>query len=760
MPDSQINVEGNDAKLVIIETHRGPVNVGNRTPAPFLAPSHTSRLVGRNELFNTLKQRLLTGDRNNSRLCALNGLPGVGKTALAIELANDYEVQNHFSDGVLWAGLGPDADVLSLLGAWGLALGITEQEVAGLKSPRERAKRIHDKIGQKCMLLVVDDAWDSPAAMAFKVGGGNCAYIVTTRQVQIALDFADEPTEVQQLDEESSLALLERLAPGISRQEPEEARALVRRVGGLPLALTLMGNYLRLPAHTKDPKRLHTALCELREAEKRLLVDKQPGILDANPDGPVSLQAVIGFSDRALNQAYGEMASHALYAASVFPPKPNTFSAEAAQAVSGVSAEVFYKLWNFGLLENPSAERFTLHQTISDYAKVQLAKNQDEETAAYRKMVAHFVGFIRKEASNFDSLSLEQHNILYALQIAAERRMHKELIQGANEFTKFLDAKGLYSLAKEHLNRAQDAARAEKDYVGLATSLLSLGRVAEKHGDYVQAERHLKRGLEIINNFKDNEKIKTALLLYLGVVAFNYGYYTQSESFTQESLQLAEKNQDKEKISALLMRLGMIEINRGRYPEAETNLRQSLDLATELQDMEKIISLHTKLGVVAVKRNNYPQAEEHLSKGLQLAQKLGNLQRLCALYLAQAILAQSRGEVPNAHLHFKAGLDLARQIEHHWYISNIQNEWGELHLAQDDRAAAAEAFEEAKRVATQLRCEDLLALALYGLARIAVAEGNLEEAGFLVKESLATLEDIHHHKVGEINSWRTEHLAN
>src|SRR5260370_23183634 len=56
-------------------------------------------LVGRAELLSLLKQRLCTGKRPT--LSALHGLPGVGKTALAIELTLDCDIHRHFSDGVL-----------------------------------------------------------------------------------------------------------------------------------------------------------------------------------------------------------------------------------------------------------------------------------------------------------------------------------------------------------------------------------------------------------------------------------------------------------------------------------------------------------------------------------------------------------------------------------------------------------------------------------------------------------------------------------
>src|SRR5207249_7993680 len=73
-------------------------------PAIPLLPA--TPLVGRDEEMTRLRQRLHTG--GNVALTALNGLPGVGKTALAIALAHDQAIRTQFRDGVLWAALGPE----------------------------------------------------------------------------------------------------------------------------------------------------------------------------------------------------------------------------------------------------------------------------------------------------------------------------------------------------------------------------------------------------------------------------------------------------------------------------------------------------------------------------------------------------------------------------------------------------------------------------------------------------------------------------
>jgi len=287
---------------------------------PFFAPPLPKpALVGRDQLLLNLKRRLFAGD--SVALFALNGLPGVGKSALAITLAHDEEMRAHFPGGVLWAELGREPDLLALLNVWGLALRIPASEMAKLATIEERARVIHATIGTRRLLLVIDDAWQIEAALAFKLGGPNCAHLLTTRVPDLALDFAGRGARpVQELNESDSLALLAELVSDLVIKQPEEARALVKAVGGLPLALILMGRYIQNAVDLGQEHVLSDLLTQLQHATARLgltvaqsPLEKQPSL----PFGiPLSLLASIEISDKALD----EPARQLLQALSLFPP--------------------------------------------------------------------------------------------------------------------------------------------------------------------------------------------------------------------------------------------------------------------------------------------------------------------------------------------------------------------------------------------------------------------------------------------------------
>src|SRR5690606_1431229 len=106
--------------------------------------------VGRDALVAELVQRLTSGE---SVALSAEGLPGVGKTTLAVALAHHPAVLAHFKDGVLWAGLGPNADVASIHAAWATTLNV---DAAALQDEATARRAIGNAIGQRAFLLVLD----------------------------------------------------------------------------------------------------------------------------------------------------------------------------------------------------------------------------------------------------------------------------------------------------------------------------------------------------------------------------------------------------------------------------------------------------------------------------------------------------------------------------------------------------------------------------------------------------------------------------
>jgi hypothetical protein len=124
------------------------------------------------------------------------------------------------------------------------------------------------------------------------------------------------------------------------------------------------------------------------------------------------------------------------------------------------------ELIDAGLLESAGPGRYTLHQTIVDYASI-----REYNSAAYERMVEYFINFVEVHETDYETLDREASNVLAALQVAFERGMSTFLIRGAIHFTVFLKTQGWYELAESHLKRAEQAARSLDDVASLARIL-------------------------------------------------------------------------------------------------------------------------------------------------------------------------------------------------------------------------------------------------------------------------------------------------
>jgi tetratricopeptide (TPR) repeat protein len=165
--------------------------------------------------------------------------------------------------------------------------------------------------------------------------------------------------------------------------------------------------------------------------------------------------------------------------------------------------------------------------------------------------------------------------------------------------------------------------------------------MAQRYGDYQEAERLMQEGLALARSLPDDD-LTSELLQGLGVVAVNRGEYEAAEGYFQEGLALAQMTERPARISALLANLGTLRFSRGDYAGAEKHFLDGLSIAREADLPGRISALLTNLGVLAA-RGQYEVAE-HYFRSLSLAEALGHRENVIFL------LDQSRNAGERARL--------------------------------------------------------------------------------------------------------------
>lgn len=776
---------------------------------PIIPPAQ--RLVGRDALLRRLTEQLCKGS-----VVALHGLPGVGKAALAAALAHNRIVREHFCDGVLWTGLGPTPNLSGLLSRWGTLLGFACAEMERLTSVEAWVAALHRVMGTRHMLFVLDDVWQIEDAFALKVGGPGCSYLVTTRFADLACHWANGlASNVTELSEEDGVWLLSLLAPQAVAKEPEAGRALVQAVGGLPLGLMLVGKYLQVQAHGDQPGRLRRALERLLCVEERFRLTQPQAVWERPPCLPagvtLSLQTTIEVSEQQLEP----LTCSALRALSVFPAKPISFSEEAALAVCQVPADHLDRLVDSGLLESVGGGRYTLHQTIADYARLQL----DGRATVEERMVRFFIVYVEAHRSDYSLLEQEMPNVLAALQLACTHEQWGTLIRGVHAFVPFLAARGAYAVVEPYLLRIWEAVQETitgatcplgqwvgRGYEGGtmqemaigATACLHLGRIAELRGDYTradglyqeglsaarsseahetmsallvlrgemlldrgdyqQAEQYLQEGLALAQDLGDRQCM-SMLLRSLGELADWGGRYQEGDLYYQQGLTLAREVGDRETMSALLQNIGVKRTLRGKYEEADACYQEALTAARQIGHRYRISAILLNMGVAAVKRERYQEAEAIYQEGLTIARELHYPLRISCLLQNLGQLAGLRNEYAEAAQYLQESLTLAKEMGHLWLLSEGLCEWGEICLKQEKVSEAEEAFTEALAKAQEMQGQEMIATASFGLARVARMQGDSAKAHEFAEKSLAIFQGLEHASVELVEQWLREELV-
>ncbi len=752
-------------------------------PLPFQA------IIGRETIQKNLKKQLV--DRETIAISAIKGLPGVGKTTVAMALAHDLEIQQAFPDGVLWVGLGRDPDVFFQLGLWARALGMTPEEIGQMAAIGMRGEAIRSHLSNRKVLLIIDDVWQTKNAQWFRLGGKGCAHIVTTRQSGVANEFADAlHVVIDALDPEDSMRLLINLAPQVHQQKPSAVRQLAEASAGLPLALVLIGNHLRKIAATGQQRRVDRALADLQEQAFRFQVSMQQVGAQKHPslshEQSISLNSIIGLSEQALSD---DTARNTLLSLGVFPPKPNSFSEAAALATMETSLNMLDTLVDSGLVEASGQGRYQIHQSITDYLNL-----RGIPSTASKRFARHYAVWLTQEKNDHAKVGMELDNILYASTEAKAYGQSDLFVSIVNDLYSFMEKRVHWDLANDLLSEAVEVATAIGDYPSAVALLRNLGRVAEQQRERKKATLFWQQACDLARKYQHVD-ILVDLLAELSLAATAEKNYSVAYKYLEEALDAAKTTNYPRGMCLALGYLGRLCNETGEYQQAQNYLDESIRIA---QENKKLISLLGGLfnlrGVAARNVESSDAAEEYYLKGLfyarkngrkdqvsliltnlgeietarsrdnraltylkearQIVQEIQNKAREAHILKNLALLALRRGDRGVAVAYLEEAVSMAKAEKNEWLVSYIRVHWGELSLQLGDHHHAEDVFTELiGHVPNTDKNRYILAIAKFGLAKITLLKGEPQKAQRLATDSEEILRAIGHIRTQEITEW-------
>ena len=226
-------------------------------PAPLAMaqlPAITAGFAGREDELAVLAGLLdPAGPAGAVVVSAVAGLPGVGKTALAVEAGHAARQRGWFPGGVLFIDLHgyDEAPVQSnqALEAFLRALGVAAVHIP--PSSDERAALYRSILAQSAdpVLVIADNASSEAQVRPLLPGSGPHKLVVTSRHTLAGIEA--RLLDVTVLDDEAGTKLLATALHAARPEDdriagyPEDALSLVRMCGGLPLALQITAALLK-----------------------------------------------------------------------------------------------------------------------------------------------------------------------------------------------------------------------------------------------------------------------------------------------------------------------------------------------------------------------------------------------------------------------------------------------------------------------------------------------------------------------------------
>ena len=721
-----LRLQGAD-RQALFDAARGVRTLPDR-PIPRELPRPPADFTGRTHELTRLLDSLASGG-DPVVITAIDGMGGVGKSALAIHAAHRLVAGGLFPDGQLYvdlqgasAGLEP-LEPLDALGRLLRSLGVPAAAI-----PDEvdaAAALIRTLTADRRLLLVLDNARDVEQVRPLLPGSPTCGVLVTSRQALATLE-GSVTLHLDVLPHEQALALFGRIA-GAARvaSEGRAAGEVVRRCAGLPLAIRIAG--ARLAA--RPGWRVGDLAERLVDAGRRI-DELSAGALAVRATFDVSLAAL-----RASADSLDQLAAGAFGLLSL-PDGPDLSAAAVARlldAAEPLAEAVLERLVDTQLLESPRPGRYRFHDLVRLHAREDAVAAHDEEarTAALVRCLTFSVAtswrtlaLIRPNDARLraadrrwtggglefdgvpaalDWLDAERANLLAAVdQVAGSSTLPPALAgQLVTALSGYFLTRGLWRDWVRASQAVLDLARRSGDLVGQAWAVNDLGLAHERLGRYDEAAAEVDQSVAIWRELGDRLG-QAAAVSNLGLIHWSASRWSEAAECALEGLALTREIGDLRGQASSLSILGLAYRGSGRLGEAIACQRECASINRQLGDRQQAAWGLNNLGMAYVADGRPAEAIEPMQECLRIAEELGLPQMQAVCFDTLGLVYQGVGRSAEALECWARSIASWRDCEHRLGLAEALQHRGDACHALGQLAAARRDWREALQIYDEL----------------------------------------------------------
>jgi len=684
-------------------------------------PTDVLTFAGRRNDISTLEQRCTSHDDPLapaiSGVSVIDGMAGVGKTALAVRVA--HQVGHRFPHGQLFVDLCGYTPGLTPLAAEDAldqllrSLDVPQQIIpAGLAA---RAALYRAKLAGTNTLIVLDNVSSAQQVLPLLPGTAGCAVLVTSRQKLAGLEDAYSLT-LGELPDSDALSLLcdiagdERVAPG----DPA-ADDLVRMCGGVPLAVRVVASQLR-----RQPDLRPASLVDrLRADEGRLR-----HLRDESRDLSVLFQA----SYEALAPA-----ERLLFSSLALVPGADFDAYAAANLIADdleSTQRTLDSLVDHNLLNQRVPGRYQFHDLLRLFAgQIDERSDPDFRAAAATRLFDFYEAY---------AWSADRYFTRNTRPLAAPDFARAPLVP---PFADRREAKTRMRTERDNLEAAISASRgAPRRLVSLTGALATFfqqegawRRAAELHTAARATACSHGLTLEEANALWDAGRIRNTT-----------GDIASAEAVQTEALAIYRRLGNRQGQVNSLVDLGRIEHIKGQLERASALFEEALTISRAIGDRQGEANVLAELGRVQQLTGDADVADELFTRSISLCEDVGDLLGLANNYINLAYSANVKGSYNEAVRLAESALGFYRDVESKQGQANALSMSARYRIESGDYTGVIEMIEESISLHEEIGFQQGLAGSLSSLGKVQLALSDIVGAEASARRGLEIMEAIHH----------------
>lgn len=737
---------------------RLPPPGGPRAVVPRQLPAAAADFAGRQDMLTILADMLSqppSGDGRCPPIACLHGEGGVGKTALALHVA--HAVRQHYPDGQLFAQLqgadGRPTHPMHLLARLISSLGGPPTVL-----PHELPDRIaayRSLLGDRRILIVLDDASSATHAAALIPGNPECGVLITSRPPLADLPGARH-FQVEKLDESACVEMLGNVI-GTERTaaEPAAAQQLARFCDCLPLAVRIVAAKLATRRHWRIAKMVQRMADEPRRLDE-LALDS------------VGVRATLATSYSGLSQQSRRLFTRlSLLGTADFGA---WVSAPLLDESLDRASDVLDELVEAGLVEactdTDNITRFRMHDLVRIYALERLATDETaaDRTTALRCLVtcwlslavdAHHRAYdggygLHGDAAKWE-LPEQVRDVLLESPLSWFRRERAGLILAVTQAAQTGLDEVCWDLAvtmvtlfesdylvddwqKTH-ELALEVTRRSGNIRGEAALLLSLGNLAMTDR-LSEAPHYLRQALQIFTRLGDLHGCALALSA-LAFVDRIRGNCREASARYKQALEDCRRSGERIGEIDVLGSLAQIEMDWDHFDEARRLLDEASVLCGTLKAARAIAQTEHRLAELFLRMGAYTFAEQSFRSALAMVRDEGDLVGEAYALTGLGVIRTRRGQYSLAEPDLSAAFGISRYMPGNLVHGRVLLSLAELRLARGDHRSAGTVIAEGLITFSETRSTLVMRARLLEVkARIEELAGNPSAADTARREAL------------------------